>query len=58
MYILGTIGLLMSGGNGAKIADVGGQWGEEYGAQNFVVETDHNNPLDMLNYLKGRGLLE
>ena len=40
------------------IADVGGQWGEEYGAQNFVVETDHNNPLDMLNYLKGRGLLE
>ena len=32
------------------IADVGGQWGEEYGAQNFVVETDHNNPLDMLNY--------
>ena len=48
MYILGTIGLLMSGG----------QWGEEYGAQNFVVETDHNNPFDMLNYLKGQGLLE
>ena len=40
------------------IADVGGQWGEEYGAQNFVVETDHNNPFDMLDYLKRLGLLE
>ena len=40
------------------VADVGGQWGKESGAINIVVETDHNNPYAMLNYLKEQGLLE
>ena len=40
------------------IADVGGQWGEESGAVNYVCPTDHNNPYAMLMLLKGKGILE
>ena len=41
------------------IADMGGQWGEESGAtQNFICPTDHNNPLDMLKFLKNNGVIE
>ena len=39
------------------IADVGGQWGEECGAVDYVCPTDHNNPYAMLMLLKGKGIL-